>query len=174
MKTLKILLIALLIVGCAPIRVNYDFDRTVDFSKYKTYQYYGDMKTGLSELDTKRLLDAMDAKMTSLGFSVSETPDFLIDIKSVQFQGAPRQTVGVGLGGGGRNAGGGVSIGIPVGSAPMNRQITIDFVDQKGKGLFWQAVSESNYNPNAIPGEREERLKAIVEKILAGYPPENK
>lgn len=172
MKSIKILFIAFLVVSCAPIRVNYDFDRTTDFSKYKTYQYYGDMKTGLSELDTKRLLDAMDAKMISLGFKVAENPDFLIDIRSAEFQGAPRQTIGVGLGGGGRNAGGGVSVGIPVGGSNVSRQITIDFVDDKGKGLFWQAVSESNYSPNAIPGEREEKLKAIVEKILSGFPPE--
>ncbi|WP_406684816.1 DUF4136 domain-containing protein [Seonamhaeicola sp. MEBiC1930] len=173
MKHIKIVLLALLIVSCAPIRVNYDFDKTTNFSQYKTYQYYGDMKTGLSELDTKRLLDAMDAKMTSLGFSVSENPDFLIDIRSAEFQGAPRQTVGVGLGGGGRNVGGGISIGIPVGSANVNRQITIDFVDEKGKGLFWQAVSESSFNPNANPEKREERLTAIVEKILVRYPPTN-
>ncbi len=172
MKSIQILILAILMVGCAPVKVNYDFDRATDFSKYKTYQYYGDMKTGLSELDTKRLLDAIDKKMTSLGFTVSETPDFLIDIRSAEFQGAPRQTVGVGLGGGGRNVGGGVSIGIPIGGSNITRQITIDFVDEKGKGLFWQAVSESNYRPNAIPGEREEKLKAIVEKVLEVYPPE--
>lgn len=171
MKSFKIVLIVLLFVGCAPIQVNYDFDRTTDFSKYKTYQYYGDMKTGLSELDTKRLLDAIDTKMASLGLTISENPDFLIDIRSVEFQGTPRQTVGVGLGGGGRNMGGGVSIGIPVGGTNVNRQITIDFVDENGKGLFWQAVSEASFNVNASPENREERLKTIVEKVLAEYPP---
>ncbi|TYA69812.1 DUF4136 domain-containing protein [Seonamhaeicola marinus] len=173
MKLLRLLFIAILFVGCAPIKVNYDFDKTVDFSKYKTYQYYGDMKTGLSQLDTKRLLDAIDTKMTSLGFTVSENPDFLIDIKSVEFQGAPRQTVGVGLGGGGRNAGGGVSIGIPVGGTPMSRQITIDFVDEKGKGLFWQAVSESSFKQNDKPEKREERLNAIVEKVFEKLSPKS-
>ncbi|RED48460.1 hypothetical protein DFQ02_104306 [Seonamhaeicola aphaedonensis] len=39
MKSLKLILFALLLVGCAPIRVNYDFDRTTDFTDYKTYQY---------------------------------------------------------------------------------------------------------------------------------------
>ena len=171
MKSLKLILFALLLVGCAPIRVNYDFDRTTNFSKYKTYQYYGDMNTGLSELDTKRLLDAIDSKMNTLGFEISETPDFLIDIRSAEFQGAPRNTVGVGLGGGGRNVGGGISVGIPVGQSNMNRQITIDFVDEKGKGLFWQAVSESSFNPNASPENRETRLKAVVEKVLVKFPP---
>ncbi|TXG34561.1 DUF4136 domain-containing protein [Seonamhaeicola maritimus] len=173
MKSFKLLLLALLIVGCAPIRVSYDFEKTTNFSKYKTYQYYGDMKTGLSELDTKRLLDAIDSKMNALGIKVSETPDFLIDIKSAELHGAPGQTVGVGLGGGGGNVGGGISIGIPVGQSNVNRQITLDFVDEKGKGLFWQAISESSFNPSATPESREARLKSIVEKILTNYPPKN-
>ncbi|MDO5972122.1 DUF4136 domain-containing protein [Flavivirga aquimarina] len=171
MKFLKIILLALLILGCAPIRVNYDYDRTTQFSSYKTYNYYSDMNTGLSELDTKRLLNAIDAKMTAKGFSFSDTPDFFIDIKSSEYQEAQRNTVGVGLGGGGRNAGGGISIGIPVGQANMNRQITIDFVDENKKQLFWQAVSESSFNPNATPEQREVQFNKIVEKILIAYPP---
>ena len=162
MKFLKIVLIVFLIVSCAPIKVNYDFDNNINFSDYKTYNYYANMKTGLSDLDTKRFLDALDEKMIAKGFTLVEKPDFFIDIKSNEFQAAQRNTVGVGLGGGGRNVGGGVSIGIPIGQAGVNRQITIDFVDENGKGLFWQAVSESSFNPNAIPEKREARLNAII------------
>lgn len=171
MKSLKITLVALFVFGCAPIRVNYDFDKATNFNNYKTYHYYSDMDTGLSELDTKRLLDALDAKMAVKGFHLSDTPDFFIDIKSSEYQEVQRNSVGVGLGGGGRNVGGGISIGIPVGQANVNRQITIDFVDETKKQLFWQAVSESSFNPNATPEKREERLNAIVDKILTNYPP---
>ena len=171
MKYLKTLLLTVLIISCAPIHVNYDFDKGTDFSKYKTYNYYANMKTGLSELDTKRFLNALDTKMQAKGFRLAEKPDFFIDIKSSEFQEAQRNTVGVGLGGGGRNVGGGVSIGIPIGQANVNRQIIIDFVDENGKGLFWQAVSESSFNPNATPENREARLNAIIDKILVNYPP---
>ena len=47
----------------------------------------------------------------------------------------------------------------------------IDFVDENKAGLFWQAVSESSYNPNASPEQREKQMKAIVEKVLSKYPP---
>ena len=172
MKFLKITVLAILIVSCAPIRVNYDYDKAVNFTTYKTYQYYGNMETGLSELDTKRLLNAIDAKMQAKGFNISENPDFFIDIKSQEYQAAQRQTVGVGVGGGGGNVGGGISIGLPIGQANVNRQITIDFVDENKKQLFWQAISESSFNPNANPEKREARLNAIVEKVLTSYPPE--
>lgn len=151
MKRYFLLGMALFIMSCAPIRVNYDYEKTTDFTKYKTYQYYADMQTGLSELDTKRLLDAIDLKMKEKGFTISENPDFLIDIKSSEYKEVQRNNVGVGLGGGGGNMGGGISIGLPIGQANVNRQITIDFVDEKENGLFWQALSESVFNPNATP-----------------------
>ena len=172
MRFLKATILALLIVSCAPIRVNYDYDKTTNFTNYKTYQYYADMETGLSELDTKRLLNAIDAKMEVKGFSISENPDFFIDIKSAEYQAPQRQRVGVGVGGGGRNVGGGISIGLPIGQANVNRQITIDFVDESKKQLFWQAISEASFNPKANPEKRETRLTAIVEKVFLKYPPE--
>ena len=49
-------------------------------------------------------------------------------------------------------------------------QFLIDFRDENGIGLFWQAVSESSYNPNRTPEKREAKLRAIVEKVLAKYP----
>ncbi|MFI0428210.1 DUF4136 domain-containing protein [Mariniflexile sp. HMF6888] len=171
MKFLKATILLLLIASCAPIHVNYDFEKGTDFSKYKTYSYYADMKTGMGELDTKRFLDAFDAQMAAKGFMFSETPDFFVDIKSSEYQEAQRNNVGVGLGGGGGHVGGGISIGLPIGQAHVNRQITIDFVDENKKHLFWQAVTESSFNPNATPEKREQLFNALAEKVLAAYPP---
>ena len=174
MRFFKITVLSLLIVSCAPIRVNYDYDSATNFNNYKAYQYYADMNTGLSELDTNRLLDALDAKMTKKGYSISKTPDFFIDIKSRSYQEGPKSTVGIGMGGTSGNVGGGVSVGIPVGEGHVNREITIDFVDHSKNKYFWQAVSESSYNPDASPEVRDNMLKAIVDKVLSQYPPEKK
>lgn len=174
MKNLLYILLLVSVTACSPVRVNYDYDKTTNFDAYKTYNYYAPLNTGLSELDTKRLLDALDAKMQSLGFTLSDSPDFLINIQTSEYQEAQRSNVGVGIGGGGGNVGGGISIGIPVGQADINRQIIFDFVDDTKTGLFWQAVSESSYNPNASPQSREAQLKTIVEKVLSKYPPEKK
>lgn len=159
------------LISCAPIHVSYDFDKTTQFANYITYNYYSDMQTGLSELDTKRFLDALDANMAIKGFRLSDTPDFFIDIKSKEFQEVQRQTVGVGLGGGGGNMGGGISIGLPIGQTNVNRQLIIEFVDDNKKQLFWQAVSEYSFKPNMKPEQREEKFSAITEKVLSKYPP---
>jgi len=77
MKYFSILVLLIIVSSCAPIRVNYDYEKTTDFKSYKTYNYYANLNTGLSELDTKRLLDALDNTLQSSGYALSETPDFL-------------------------------------------------------------------------------------------------
>ena len=175
MKKLLILLgLCFVVLSCASVRVNYDYEKRTDFNAYKSYNYYTDMNMGMSELDSKRLLDALDAGLQSKGLSLSDAPDFLINIKSNTFQEGRRNNVGVGVSGGGGHVGGGISIGIPVGQAKINREIVFEFVVENKSGLFWQAQSESTYQPNAKPESKEGQFKAIVEKVLSGYPPASK
>ena len=72
MKPIKTFLLLLFVASCAPIYVNYDYEKQHDFTKYKTYNYYSDLETGLSELDTKRLLYVMDEALKAKGFTDAE------------------------------------------------------------------------------------------------------
>ena len=63
MRNICTILAAFLLVSCNAVRVNYDYEKDTDYSSYTTYNYYPEMKTGLSQLDTKRLLDAIDSTM---------------------------------------------------------------------------------------------------------------
>jgi len=40
-RLLSILTVAVVITGCSSLKITYNMDTTVDFSKYKTYSYYG-------------------------------------------------------------------------------------------------------------------------------------
>jgi len=171
MKKIGVFALIVFLTSCNAVRVNYDYDKEADFSNYGTYGYYSDLKTGLSELDTKRLLDAVDAEMQLKGIRFSEDPDFFINIESRSFQAPRNNTVGVGLGGTGRNVGGGVSVGIPVGRSNLEREIRFDFIDSKKETLFWQAVSESGFKENDSPESREGRLQVLAAKVFAKYPP---
>lgn len=171
MKAFRVIFVLLFVMSCAPVKVYYDYERTTSFSKYKTYNFYDASQSGLSALDVKRLFAALETKLETKGFEISETPDFYIEVTSAEYQNTNRRNVGVGIGGTGGNVGGGVSVGIPLGQTAMSRVITFNFVDEEGVGLFWQAVSESSYNVKATPERREAQFKAIVEKVLEGYPP---
>ena len=74
MKNVFTLVLVLCLASCNTIRVNYDYDKGTDFTNYSTYNYYPDMNTGLSELDTKRLLHAVNAEMQAKGIRFSEDP----------------------------------------------------------------------------------------------------
>ena len=106
-----------------------------------------------------------------MGFKRTDNADFYIDIQSQNIMNRNNPNVGVGVGGTGRNTGGGVSIGIPINSNQNTREVVIDFVDNNKEITFWQAISESAYNPNAKPEKREAYFTALIEKIFSKYPP---
>ncbi|PKA99019.1 uncharacterized protein DUF4136 [Flavobacteriaceae bacterium MAR_2009_75] len=171
MRKLIFLLFVALISSCKAVQVYYDYDKETDFSNYSTYNYYPDMETGLSQLDENRLFDAIDAELQVKGIRFSEDPDFYINIKTRFFRQPQNNTVGVGVGGTGRNLGGGLSIGIPIGQPDQQREIRFDLVDSKKDELFWNAVSESAFKENLTPEKREARIKEITAKVFSKYPP---
>jgi len=174
MKYFGFLVVMLFISSCGATRVNYDYDKAADFSAYTTYNYFADMETGLSQLDERRLLDAMDMTMQSKGLLFSEEPDMLVNIQSNVLQGQANNALGVGVGGGGGAMGGGISVGIPVGAPKFVREIKIDFVDAKKDLLLWQAVSESPFREGDTPIAKEQKMKELTQKILEKYPPKQR
>ncbi|MFK5973283.1 MAG: DUF4136 domain-containing protein [Flavobacteriaceae bacterium] len=174
MKRFFLLFILSLLFSCNAVKVSYDYDKDTDFSNYNTYNYFSDIKTGLSELDNKRLFRAMDITLRTKGLLFSEEPDFLINIQGTSFQAPQNSSIGVGLGSSGSNVGGGLSIGIPVGRPNVEQEIQFDFVDIKKDMLFWQANSKSSFKENMSPIEREQKLQEFVDKVFAKYPPKKR
>lgn len=174
MRHIVLLVVSYLLVSCSTVRVNYDYDKNTDFSNYGTYNYHPHMRTGLTELDEKRLVNLMDITLQIKGMVYSEEPDFLIDITSEYFQNPQNTAVGVGVGGTGRNVGGGLSVGIPVGQKSLQRQIHFKFIDAERVQLFWEGVGESAFKENIPPVEREQKLMELVDKVLSKYPPNQK
>ncbi len=174
MKNIVYIALVILFCSCNAVRVQTDYEKGTDFSNYSTYNYFDDMETGLSELDAKRLLKIFDIAMQGKGFLLSEEPDFFVNIESQTFITPQNNTVGVGVGGTGNNVGGGVSIGIPLGSSKVKREIQFDFVDSQKDMLFWQCIGKSLFNENSTPVEREKQLMEVVDKVLTKYPPKTK
>ncbi|GAA4275148.1 DUF4136 domain-containing protein [Aquimarina gracilis] len=152
----------------------HDYDEKQDFSIYKTFNFYPEMNSGLSELDQKRLLLVTESFMQTEGFARSETPGIYINFTSQITKEASGNTIGVGLGGGG---GGGVNVGIggniPIGSNTY-LELTMDFVDVTKDELVWQAIVKSKFHQNASPNTKTELFHRMIKKSLDKYPPEKK
>lgn len=174
MKYLKIILLSILFASCGSINVHYDYERETDFSGYSTFNYVGDLQTGIPELDEKRFFRAMDITLQAKGLKFSEEPDILIDVKSIVYEAQSGNTLGVGIGGGSQGLGGGVSIGVPVGNPKLTRELEINFIDAKKDILVWQAISKQSYKEGDVPAIKEEKMQALVSKIFDQYPPKTK
>jgi len=170
MKPFIGIFLGLLLCSCGAVKVSYDYDKDTDFNNYSTYNYFSDLDTGLSELDTKRLLRIVDSTMRIKGFLLTEDPDIYINIQSSDYSAPSRNNLGIGIGGGGRSIGGGVSVGVPVGQPNISRELVFDFVDSQKNLLFWQGIGRSTIKPNAAPHIREEKLRKIVGKVFSKYP----
>ncbi|MDF0717854.1 DUF4136 domain-containing protein [Muricauda sp. 334s03] len=170
----SLLLFCIVVTSCSSVKVNCDYDKAVDFSSYTTYNYYADMQSGLSQLEERRLLRALDSTLKARGYRLAEEPELFINIVSDEYRGAPNSNVGLGIGGTGRNVGGGISVGLPLGGSSLQRSIQFDLVDAQRDALVWQAVAESGLRENASPSVREEKLKAVVKKVFSKFPPKIK
>jgi len=168
MKNLYYLLLVL-VFACTGPRVAYDYDTQKDFSKYKTYNYYPDLKTGLSELDNKRLLAATDAVMAEKGFTKTDNPQIEINFLSKQYATPSNNSIGIGIGRGPIQIGG----GIPIGRANQRIQITIDFLDTATKQQVWNAEVDDTQNSQQTPESRTSFFNVMMRKALTKYPPNN-
>ena len=169
-------ILALTLTSCSSVRVNADYDKKVDFSAYKTYAYYktGIDKVEISDLDKRRILNAIDQQMLAKGFTKSDNPDLLINLFTKS-----REQVNVNQ----FNAGWGYGWGWGWNPYMMGgRQTTvttstegtlyIDLIDAKKKEMIWQGEGTGVLTKNT--NKKEERINEFVSQILSQYPPTKK
>jgi len=171
MKHLLILIASVFLISCGAT-VNYDYDTKTDFSVYKTYNFYPEIDSGVSELDNSRIIKVTDSVLQLRGFLKSETPDFLINFFAKEFITQSSTSIGIGVGGGGHNGSVGVSGGVPIGGDEINQTLTIDFIDNKADNLFWQAVGSDELKVKASSVQKDAYYFKLISKIMSGFPPE--
>lgn len=170
-KTLYLVLLALTIISCGGMHVDYDYDKKADFTAFKTYNYMPDMQTGMSQLDLNRLMKATDSLLQSRGYVMQQNPSLLIDITSSQYEQPSSNSIGVGIGGGGGNVGMGVGGGIPIGGRELHQTVTFNLVDAAKDALIWQAVSDSNLKIKTTPKDRQAYFYKLIDKVFKKFPP---
>ena len=173
MKNLKYLFLVLF-MSCSTSKVITDYDDTTNFSSLKTYAFYKDVGKGLNELDVKRVTSIMNTELNKIGIQESENPDFFINIISKITEATNNNTIGIGVGSGGRNGGFGISGGIPIGGKKLNEEFIVEFVDATNNTLFWEAILNSKINEKRKPEEKELHFQEIIKIILEKYPPKQK
>lgn len=177
-KKITLALLAIVVLaGCQTVRVSQDYAPETNFSQYKTFAYFkqGIDEAKISELDKKRILNAIDNEMQRKGFEKSQTPDLMVNI----FTDSKEQVNvynNLGWGGGfGWGWGWGWNpYGFGGNFNNVNRVtegvLYVDLIDAKTKELIWQGIGTAPLK--ARPEDKIERTNEMVEAILMQFPPQ--
>ena len=170
-----LILILIFLCSCQAVYINSDYDKQVDFSKFKTYAFYktGIDKVEISDLDKKRIMRSIDQQMSAKGFTKSETPEMLINIctKEREQVNVNQFNAGFGYGWGfGWNPmfwGGGM--GMNNVSTFAEGTLLIDIIDSTKKELIWQGEGVGHLTQKT--DKKDQNINEFVTRILSQYPP---
>ncbi|MCU4156032.1 DUF4136 domain-containing protein [Carboxylicivirga sp. A043] len=79
-KLLVLVMIGSLLGSCSSIRTTADWDPSADFRAYQTFNFsqsFSEVK--VSDLDKRRIKNAIKVEMEKRGYSLSEQPDLLVN-----------------------------------------------------------------------------------------------
>ena len=158
----------LLAGGAAAQDVNYDYDRSANFSAYRTYAWAG----GTSQADNlnhARIVAAVDRQLAAKGLSQVDStgnPDVLVLYRvaltqDLEVNAWDNRWAGPGWGGGPSRA---RVERVPVGT------LVVGIIDAKTRSLVWRAAASKDLDPGASPEKWEKSLNKAVEKMFKRYP----
>jgi hypothetical protein len=165
---------AALAAGCSTLSVSTDFDKTADFTSYRTFTWKdtGELKDSLW---SKRIEGVFTDTLAAKGLKrVEEGGDLWVAAHPRLSKETQINTYNTGWGYGyGWYGYGGMGMAtttvseIPVGT------LMIDLVDAKKKELVWRGVASDTLNTDAsrTAEDRERKLRDVAAKMFASYPP---
>jgi len=188
---LFIFLAAFLFVGgCSSITVVSDYDKTIDFTQFKTFEYYGWADNSdriLTPFDKERIEKAFGDEFRKRGLTyVKEGGDLVVALYIVTEKKSETtaHTSGMGYGGGyggyygygpGWGWGGGYG-GMGMASSTTTYStydyvvgtLVVDVFDKAGEKLIWESVGSGIVDDN--PQTRDDSTPKTVAKIMSPYP----
>ena len=160
-------------------KVSYDYDKSANFSTYRTYAHKDGTKVGQPLIDS-RIVAAIETQLAEKGLTKAEAnPDVFVvyhvafdkekDISTFSSGYGGYGAYGWGWGGG---WGGGTTTtqvrDIVIGT------LVIDLADAKKGQLAWRGMGVREVDTQAKPEKRDKSINNAVKKIFKNYPPKQK
>jgi Domain of unknown function (DUF4136) len=170
-------------------KIGYDFDRSADFSAYRTYAWLsgdqertGDRRADSSAVDM-RVRIAVGAQLRLKGYQAlpEGKPDFYVAYHVGLKDSSPSISTPYysdGMAGhafahaaDSRTAG---KSAPAVNESPsyLTGSLLIDIIDAASQKLVWRGTAAGEVDPGLTSQQRDERTKAIVHKLLSHFPPQ--
>ncbi len=181
LKTLIVALafFALAVVSLVAQDVRYNFDKNVDFSKYKTYKWVQIKGADqLNDMAERQLKAVVEAELLTKGLRRIDSDDADLYIGYQVALGQEKQFTsystgwGYGPGWGGYWHGGmGSSTTYGTTSTIQIGQLDLEMFDSAAKTMVWRCTASKTLDTKAKPEKQEKNLKKAVAKMFKKYPP---
>jgi hypothetical protein len=187
MKKINILwLLSILIMsGCSSVTVNSDYDKSVDFTQYKTLEFLGwaeESNKIMNPFDQERFENAFAQEFMKRGFTnVESGGDIAVSLFVVvdKKTSVTAYTNHMNAGGWGYGAGwgwyggyGGVGMGTSTTTYNENDYLegtlVLGVYDTKSKKMIWQSVGQKTVDEN--PKNPEKNIAYVAEKMMKPFP----
>ena len=186
-KLVYLFMVALTATSCGSgVKVTSDYDKTADFSKYSTFEYYGWSDNSdqiLTQFDKERIESAFGREFNDRGWNlVQSNGDAVVSLYIVVDQKTSYTSYtnhyNTGMYGGmyapmyGYGYGPGMGFGTSTTTTTQNDYLVgtliVDVFDAKSKKHIWQGIGSGTVNENTK--KREERINDAVAKIMKAFP----
>lgn len=164
--------------AAAQVKATYDYDKTVDFSQYHTFQFTEEaLNYQMQELNRKRILDGIREQLQAKGLSEAQNADVLVNFYITAEQ-KQRQTANTNYYGAGGVYGYRWGTGFSTTTINVESYIAgtvfVDLIDTGSNNLVWQGRGSGTYQENISPEKRDKRINKGLAKIFKNYPPKKK
>lgn len=167
---LAVLFTGLVLAGCSPTYVEYDYDTDADFSAYRTFAWVSQESMSerapqaiqMSSLMDSRIKRAVKDGMEAKGLEeASENPDLLL----AYYVGVDNVTEI-------RRTGYGYGFEDNVRTDHFQEgTFILDMIDAKTNQLVWRGIAEGVLEERPTPDKVEKNVRDTVKKLLKKYPP---
>ncbi len=174
-KSIAAIIIASLVFSsCNTVKVTTDYDKSVDFTKYKTFSFYNLKVTeNVSQLNQQRIVNSVKNELVKKGFVQKDTaPDILVNTTAILEDKKSVSANTYGYGGYYRPYGWGGGMGSTTSFNVYeykNGSLIIDLIDASNQNLIWQGTGNKEIDsPSKNP---DVDIANAVAKILYTFPP---
>ena len=160
--------------------VRYNFDKSADFGKYKTYKWVQIKgQPEVNQLVDQQIRDSIDAVLVTKGLTKSsgEEADLLVAYQVTLGQEKEFTSFssdfgyGPGWGRGWYGSGMGSTMTTGQTSTIHVGELALDMYDPASKQLVWRGTATKTLDAKAKPEKRQKNLSKGATKLLKNYPP---
>ena len=174
--------LALLAACASKPTIESDYDHTIDFSQYKTYNFFNPLgieNPNYSSIYGSIFRDAIKKEMESRGYRVSDNPDLLINVSGrLQDKTKVTTTSDPYMGGGyygyrrgAYGAWGGYGYGTSTHVSNYTEgTVNVDMVDRVAKRMVWEGVAVGRVNEKKSNDETRAGIYSGIQEMFAAYP----